>query len=159
MIVKEVKQLVETTQFPVYVTPMGKGMIDEGGIGGEDLADASAFKNLASNLSSGTSVASRYGGVYIGSLSKPEVKEGIENSDLIFSCGALLSDFNTGSFSYSIGTKNVIEFHSDHAKIKLAIYSGIKMKELMQALNKKFHPYLLIMFPNLFQSQIGKRTH
>ena len=117
---------------------MGKGMIDEGGIGGEDLADASAFKNLASNLSSGTSVASRYGGVYIGSLSKPEVKEGVENSDLIFSCGALLSDFNTGSFSYSIGTKNVIEFHSDHAKIKLAIYSGIKMKELMQALNKNF---------------------
>lgn len=144
---KEVKQLVETTQFPVYVTPMGKGMIDEGGIGGEDLADASAFKNLASNLSSGTSVASRYGGVYIGSLSKPEVKEGVENSDLIFSCGALLSDFNTGSFSYSIGTKNVIEFHSDHAKIKLAIYSGIKMKELMQALNKKISSVLTNYVP------------
>ncbi|KGU26041.1 hypothetical protein MG7_03416 [Candida albicans P34048] len=144
---KEVKQLVEATQFPVYVTPMGKGMIDEGGIGGEDLADASAFKNLASNLSSGTSVASRYGGVYIGSLSKPEVKEGVENSDLIFSCGALLSDFNTGSFSYSIGTKNVIEFHSDHAKIKSAIYSGIKMKELMQALNKKISSVLTNYVP------------
>ncbi|KAG8202985.1 PDC11, partial [Candida africana] len=144
---KEVKQLVETTQFPVYVTPMGKGMIDEGGIGGEDLADASAFKNLASNLISGTSVASRYGGVYIGSLSKPEVKEGVENSDLILSCGALLSDFNTGSFSYSIGTKNVIEFHSDHAKIKLAIYPGIKMKELMQALNKKISSVLTNYVP------------
>ncbi|KGQ86439.1 hypothetical protein MEW_03352 [Candida albicans P60002] len=144
---KEVKQLVEATQFPVYVTPMGKGMIDEGGIGGEDLADASAFKNLASNLSSGTSVASRYGGVYIGSLSKPEVKEGVENSDLILSCGALLSDFNTGSFSYSIGTKNVIEFHSDHAKIKSAIYPGIKMKELMQALNKKISSVLTNYVP------------
>ncbi|RLP64633.1 hypothetical protein L150_03387 [Candida albicans Ca529L] len=144
---KEVKQLVEATQFPVYVTPMGKGMIDEGGIGGEDLADASAFKNLASNLRSGTSVASRYGGVYIGSLSKPEVKEGVENSDLIFSCGALLSDFNTGSFSYSIGTKNVIEFHSDHAKIKSAIYPGIKMKELMQALNKKISSVLTNYVP------------
>ncbi|KGU07648.1 hypothetical protein MEQ_03402 [Candida albicans P87] len=144
---KEVKQLVEVTQFPVYVTPMGKGMIDEGGIGGEDLADASAFKNLASNLSSGTSVASRYGGVYIGSLSKPEVKEGVENSDLILSCGALLSDFNTGSFSYSIGTKNVIEFHSDHAKIKSAIYPGIKMKELMQALNKKISSVLTNYVP------------
>ncbi|CAX42054.1 pyruvate decarboxylase isozyme, putative [Candida dubliniensis CD36] len=144
---KEVKQLVEVTQFPVYVTPMGKGMIDEGGIGGEDLADASAFKNLAADLSSGTSVASRYGGVYIGSLSKPEVKEGVENSDLILSCGALLSDFNTGSFSYSIGTKNVVEFHSDHAKIRSAIYPGIKMKELMQALNKKISSVLINYVP------------
>lgn len=133
----EVQQLVEITQFPVFVTPMGKGTIDEGGIGGEDITDPGIFTKLDTKLSSGSNVASRYGGVYIGSLSKPEVKNTVENADLVLSCGALLSDFNTGSFSYSLGTKNIVEFHSDHTKVRRAIYPGTKMKEAMQALNSK----------------------
>lgn len=103
----EVKALVDATNFPVFVTPMGKSGINES--------------------------HPRYGGVYVGTLSKPSVKEAVESADLVLSVGALLSDFNTGSFSYSYKTKNIVEFHSDYTKIRQATFPGVQMKE---ALNK-----------------------
>ncbi|KAK6200968.1 pyruvate decarboxylase [Scheffersomyces amazonensis] len=104
----EVEQLVNKTGFPVFTTPMGKSTIDES--------------------------HPRFGGVYVGTLSQPDVKEFVENSDLILSVGALLSDFNTGSFSYSYKTKNIVEFHSDYTKIKQATFPGVQMKETLQEL-------------------------
>ena len=106
----ETKKLIDITQFPSFVTPMGKGSIDE--------------QNP------------RYGGVYVGTLSNPDVKQAVESADLILSVGALLSDFNTGSFSYSYKTKNVVEFHSDHIKIKSATFPGVQMKFVLQKLLK-----------------------
>lgn len=106
----EVAQLIKATNFPAYVTPMGKSAVNE------------------SNP--------RFGGVYVGSLSESEVKEAVESADLILSVGALLSDFNTGSFSYSYKTKNIIEFHSDYTKIRQATFPGVQMKEALQNLLK-----------------------
>lgn len=105
---KEVEQLVDLTQFPVVSTPMGKSGINE--------------------------AHPRFGGVYVGTLSSPEVKELVESSDLILSVGGLMSDFNTGSFSYSYKTRSVVEFHSDYTKIKQATFPGVQMKETLQAL-------------------------
>lgn len=104
----EVEQLVNATNFPVFTTPMGKSGINES--------------------------HKRFGGVYVGSLSQPEVKESVESADLILSVGALLSDFNTGSFSYSYKTKNIVEFHSDYTKIRQANFPGVQMKEALQSL-------------------------
>ena len=104
----ETKKLIDVTQFPSFVTPMGKGSIDE--------------------------KHPRFGGVYVGTLSSPAVKEAVESSDLILSVGALLSDFNTGSFSYSYKTKNIVEFHSDHIKIRNATFPGVQMKFVLQKL-------------------------
>lgn len=104
----ETKKLIDLTQFPAFVTPMGKGSIDE--------------QNP------------RFGGVYVGSLSNPNVKEAVESADLVLSVGALLSDFNTGSFSYSYKTKNVVEFHSDHIKIRNATFPGVQMKFVLRKL-------------------------
>ena len=104
----ETKALIDATQFPSFVTPMGKGAIDE--------------------------QHPRFGGVYVGTLSRPEVKAAVESADLILSVGALLSDFNTGSFSYSYNTKNVVEFHSDHIKIRKASFPGVQMKYVLQKL-------------------------
>lgn len=106
----ETKELVDATQFPVFVTPMGKGVVDE--------------------------QHPRFGGVYVGTLSKPDVKEAVESADLVLSVGALLSDFNTGSFSYSYKTKNIVEFHSDHIKIRNATFPGVQFKPVLQKLNK-----------------------
>ncbi|CCD22298.1 alpha-keto acid decarboxylase family protein NDAI_0A01400 [Naumovozyma dairenensis CBS 421] len=106
----ETRKLIDITQFPSFVTPMGKGSIDE--------------QNP------------RFGGVYVGTLSRPEVKEAVESADLILSVGALLSDFNTGSFSYSYKTKNIVEFHSDHIKIRNATFPGVQMKFVLQKLLK-----------------------
>lgn len=109
--VEEVNKLADKLQWPVFVTPMGKSVYDE--------------RN------------ERFGGVYVGQLSEPEVSEVVENSDLVFSMGALLSDFNTGSFTYQYSTRNVVEFHSDHMKVKAADYPKIRMKELMNNLTPK----------------------
>lgn len=108
---EEVRQLVDATQYPVFVTPMGKGGVDE--------------------------QHPRFGGVYVGTLSYPEVKEAVELADLILSVGGLMSDFNTGSFLYLYRTKNVIEFHSDYTKIRTATYPGVQMKETLQHLLKR----------------------
>jgi pyruvate decarboxylase len=135
---EEAKQLVELTQFPVFTTPMGKGGVDEGGVDGELFeSDPSLISKVAAKLKAGKTAASRFGGVYVGTLSKPEVKEAVENADLILSVGAILSDFNTGSFSYSYKTRNIVEFHSDYTKIKQATFSGVAMKEALQLLNTK----------------------
>ncbi|CAK7909038.1 pyruvate decarboxylase isozyme 1 [[Candida] anglica] len=111
---KEVEQLVDLTQFPVYTTPMGKSGISE--------------------------QHPRFGGVYVGTLSSPEVREAVESSDLVLSIGGLMSDFNTGSFSYSYKTKNVVEFHSDYTKIRQATFPGVQMKEALQNLLTKVQP-------------------
>jgi pyruvate decarboxylase len=104
----EVEQLVDLTQFPVFSTPMGKSAILE--------------------------LHSRFGGVYVGTLSTPEVKEVVESADLVLSIGGLMSDFNTGSFLYSYKTRNVVEFHSDYTKIRQATFPGVQMKEALQVL-------------------------
>jgi pyruvate decarboxylase len=105
---KEVEQLVNATQFPVFTTPMGKSGINES--------------------------HPRFGGVYVGTLSEPDVKEAVESADLVLSVGALLSDFNTGSFSYSYKTKNIVEFHSDYTKIRQATFPGVQMKETLNTI-------------------------
>ncbi|KAH3661212.1 hypothetical protein OGAPHI_006619 [Ogataea philodendri] len=111
----DVKHLVavfaETTQFPVFTTPMGKSSFDEDN--------------------------PRYGGVYVGVLSNPDVKEAVESADLILSVGGLLSDFNTGSFTYNYHTTNVIEFHSDFCKVRAATYSNVKMQYVLEKLDEK----------------------
>lgn len=104
----ETQQLIDVTQFPAFNTPMGKGTIDEN--------------------------HPRYGGIYVGSLSKPDIKNTVESADLILSIGALLSDYNTGSFSYSYKTKSIVEFHSDHMKIKNATFPGVQMKFVLERL-------------------------
>jgi pyruvate decarboxylase len=68
-VVEEAHELLDKLQIPGFVTPMGKGAINE--------------------------TNPNYGGVYIGAISLPEVKEAVEASDCVLSIGALLSDFNT----------------------------------------------------------------
>ncbi|KAI0461797.1 Pyruvate decarboxylase 1 [Komagataella kurtzmanii] len=104
---KEVDQLIDITNFPVFVTPMGKGGVNE--------------------------QKPQFGGAYVGSLSNPNITEFVEKADLVISVGALLSDFNTGSFSYS-HSKNIVEFHSDYTQIRSAVFRGVQMKALLQKL-------------------------
>lgn len=60
-VIQETHDLVDKTGLPVFVTPMGKGAIDE--------------------------TCPNYGGVYAGDGSDPEVKEHLEQSDLILTIG------------------------------------------------------------------------
>lgn len=111
---KEVEELIIKTGFPVYATPMGKSVVPE--------------------------TYDRYGGIYVGSISRPEVKEKVENAKLILSIGALKSDFNTGNFTYHIPTHRTIELHSGHTRVQYAAFHGIGMKHLLPKLTAQLEP-------------------
>lgn len=66
-VLDEVHDLVEKTHLPVFVTPMGKGAVNE--------------------------THPNYGGVYAGEGSQPEIKDRVEASDLILTIGAIKVDF------------------------------------------------------------------
>lgn len=106
-VTEEVHDLIEKTKLPVFVTPMGKGAVNE--------AHAS------------------FGGVYAGNGSHPpQVKDIVEASDLILSIGALKSDFNTAGFSYRTSQLNTIDLHSDHCIVRYSTYPGVRMKGVLR---------------------------
>lgn len=105
-VLPEVRELVEKTKLPVFVTPMGKGAIDE--------------------------TSPTYGGVYAGSGSQPSVSERVESADLVLSIGSLKSDFNTTGFSYRTSQLNTIDFHSTHCKVRYSEYPGVTMRGVIR---------------------------
>lgn len=109
-VIPETEELIDKANLPVFVTPMGKGAINE------------------SNPN--------YGGVYAGNGSQPQVKERVEAADLILNIGSLKSDFNTTGFSYKTSQLNTIDFHSTHTTIAYSEFPGVTMKGLLKALNK-----------------------
>ncbi|KAG7440406.1 pyruvate decarboxylase, partial [Guyanagaster necrorhizus] len=111
----ETKELIRTTGFPVYAAPMGKTAVNESW--------------------------ERFGGIYIGSISHPEIKEKIESAKLILSLGSLKSDFNSGNFTYSIPTARTVELHSSWTKVQYSDYAGIGMKDLLPKLTRRLQSY------------------
>ena len=113
-VVDEVHELIDKTNLPVFVTPMGKGAVNEN--------------------------HSNYGGVYAGDGSHPEVKEIVEASDLILTVGALKSDFNTAGFTYRTSRFNTIDFHSTYCNIRYSNYPGVRMRGVLRKVIDKIEP-------------------
>ncbi|OAX42334.1 pyruvate decarboxylase [Rhizopogon vinicolor AM-OR11-026] len=112
---QEVSDLLTKTQFPVYASPMGKTAVSE--------------------------EHERYGGIYVGSITQPSIKEKVEGAKLILSIGALKSDFNTGMFTYHIPTARTVELHSDQTLIRHGHFPGIGMKLLLPKLTERLSKY------------------
>ncbi|KAI0688327.1 pyruvate decarboxylase [Cytidiella melzeri] len=112
---EEAKAFAEKTRLPVFAAPMGKSAISE--------------------------QYERYGGIYVGTISRPEVKAKVESAKLIITIGGIKSDFNTGNFTYEIPTTNIVELHSDHTKIQYAVYHGIGMKRLLPKLTEHLEAF------------------
>ncbi|KAH6677495.1 thiamine diphosphate-binding protein, partial [Halenospora varia] len=110
-VLEEVHDLIEKTNLPVFVTPMGKGAVNE--------------------------THPNYGGVYAGDGSQPIVKERVEASDLILSIGAIKSDFNTAGFSYHTSQLNSIDFHSTHTVVRYSEYPGVHMRGVLRKIINK----------------------
>ncbi|KAK4159649.1 pyruvate decarboxylase [Cladorrhinum sp. PSN259] len=110
-VVKEVRELVEKTKLPVFVTPMGKGGVNE--------------------------TSEHYGGVYAGTGSREDVKERVEGADLVLSVGSIKSDFNTAGFSYKTSVLKTIDFHSDSCKVRYSEYPGVGMKGVLRKVTER----------------------
>jgi pyruvate decarboxylase len=101
-VTKDVQKLIDVSGFPTYVTPMGKGGVDE-----EQQA---------------------YRGCYAGDVSYDEVKQEVIKSDLILEIGGLKSDFNTGGFTYHLDREKIISFHSFNTTVFYATYEKVGKK-------------------------------
>ncbi|CAG8950781.1 hypothetical protein HYFRA_00002996 [Hymenoscyphus fraxineus] len=115
-VLEEVHDLIEKTHLPTFVTPMGKGAIDE--------------------------THNSYCGVYAGEGSQPKVKERVESTDLILTIGAIknrivritmvVPDFNAGGFSYKTSQLNTIDFHSTHVAVRYSGYPCAHMRGVLR---------------------------
>lgn len=109
-VVSEVHQLLDKTNLPVFVAPMGKGAINE--------------------------QHPTYGGIYAGNASHPNVAKAVEAADLVLSIGSLKSDLNTAGFSYRLSQLNTIDLHSTHCTVRYSEYPGVTMKGVLQKIIK-----------------------
>ncbi|KAL6811733.1 pyruvate decarboxylase [Trichoderma camerunense] len=131
-VLEEVHNLIEKTNLPVFVTPMGKGAVNE--------------------------EHPTYGGVYAGAgSSPPQAQEIVESSDLILTIGALKSDFNTAGFSYRTSQLNTIDLHSDHCVVKYSTYPGVSMRGVLQKVIKQISASELNVQPSpVVQNEIPR---
>lgn len=105
-VLDEVHELVEKSNLPTFVTPMGKSAVNE--------------------------TLPTFGGVYAGDGSNPGVRERLESSDLILSIGSIKSDFNTAGFTYRISQLSTIDFHSEYMRVRYSEYPGVRMKGVLR---------------------------
>ncbi|GAA5911202.1 hypothetical protein JCM6882_006605 [Rhodosporidiobolus microsporus] len=105
------RDLVKATGVKFYMTPMGRTAIDEDPENG-------------------------FGGVYVGDVSDPKVKEVVEKADLVMLVGSLPSDFNSGEWSTFYTKEQTIELHSDHTHVQYALYEGVSFHTLLPELAK-----------------------
>lgn len=108
---EEVKELVTKSGLPTFVTPMGKGAVDE--------------------------TLPNYGGVYAGTGSNSGVRERVESSDLVLSIGAIKSDFNTAGFSYRVSQLSTVDFHSTYVRVKYSEYPGVRMNGVLRKVSAR----------------------
>ncbi|KAK4685979.1 pyruvate decarboxylase, partial [Tremellales sp. Uapishka_1] len=121
----EVRKLVESCNIRFFLTPMGKSMLDET----HDL----------------------YGGCYAGANSLESVRKEVESADFVLYAGALKSDFNSGSFSINVETKNTVELHSFTTNIGYASYPTTDIRHIL--------PALVPAFQAITSSRASKETH
>ncbi|KAL9130758.1 MAG: hypothetical protein Q9175_006944 [Cornicularia normoerica] len=111
LVFSEVETLCEVTNFPSFSNPWGKGAVLE--------------------------ASDRFGGLYYGSGSKPDIKEAVESSNCVFWIGKLSSDTNTAEFTEYIKLDKIMELQRfwismDGRKVDL------KMQTVLQKLNEHF---------------------
>ncbi|KAJ4474344.1 thiamine diphosphate-binding protein [Lentinula aciculospora] len=106
--VQEVNSFLEKTGYTVYASPMGKSVVNE--------------------------QYERYGGLYTGATTRPEIKDKIENAKLLISIGALKSDLNTGNFTNTLDVARTVELHHGITRVKFSEYPGVDMKYLLPKL-------------------------
>lgn len=110
-VLAEVHELIEKSNLPTFVAPMGKGAVNE--------------------------TLPNYGGVYAGNGSNAGVAERVESADLVLSIGAIKSDFNTTGFTYRVSQLSTIDFHSNLMRVRYSEYPGVRMQGVLKKVTAK----------------------
>ncbi|WP_413495088.1 alpha-keto acid decarboxylase family protein [Morganella psychrotolerans] len=75
-----------------------------------------------------------YTGMYDGKLMNPQVREFVENCECILSVGAVMTDFNTGSFTAEIAPQKLISIFADNVSVGAAVFHDVYMRDILPAL-------------------------
>ncbi|EEQ90019.1 pyruvate decarboxylase [Blastomyces dermatitidis ER-3] len=106
----EINQFITKSNIPAFVTPMGKGAVDE--------------------------TLPQFQGIYVGEASASIIRDNFHASDLILNIGPLKSDINTGCFTSKADQVTNVEFHADKTIVGFSEFPGIRMKGLLHHLVK-----------------------
>jgi len=72
-----------------------------------------------------------YVGMYDGKLMNEEVRAFVEGSDLVLGIGAVLTDFNAGSFTAKIERSKSISIQHHSVRVCEAVFNNVEMKDVL----------------------------
>ena len=75
-------------------------------------------------------------GTYVGAASEPQVKQWIEDTDVIINVGVLFVDTVTAGFSHQLPSHKSINIHPNEVQIGQQIFTQIPMKDAIKALHQ-----------------------
>jgi len=78
-----------------------------------------------------------YIGMYDGKLMNEQVRAFVEGCDCVLGIGAMLTDFNSGSFTANIDRSKSINIMHHHVRVGTATYNNVEMKDVLVALAEK----------------------
>jgi indolepyruvate decarboxylase len=78
-----------------------------------------------------------YIGLYNGNLMNEQVRSFVEGSDCVIGIGALLTDFNSGSFTANIDRSKSINILQNEIRIGNAFYKNVRMEDALIELAKR----------------------
>ncbi|KAJ5901468.1 pyruvate decarboxylase-like protein [Penicillium taxi] len=105
---REVISLSERLGLPIFLSPSGRGIIDE--------------------------QHPNFNGLYLGDCSKPHVIEMVRSADLIISIGNIHSDLNVASVSWDFDPLRMVEVQNETVHIRGKTYRRLNSDGLLQAL-------------------------
>ena len=79
----------------------------------------------------------QYIGMYDGKLMNEQVRAFVEGCECVLGIGAMLTDFNAGSFTANIDHSKSINIMHHHVRVGSATYNNVEMKDVLAALAKK----------------------
>lgn len=96
-----------------------------------------------------------YVGMYIGKLMTPHVRSFVENSEFIINIAAIMSDFNTGSFTANIKPEQLITIMPDYVEINSTIYTQVYMQDVLTKLTERL---TYQTYHSITASDLGERV-
>ncbi|CAI0840809.1 alpha-keto acid decarboxylase family protein [Serratia grimesii] len=75
-------------------------------------------------------------GTYAGAASDPQVRQAIEQADVVINVGAVFSDIVTAGFSHQLPAEKCISIHPFEARVGQQVFSQIPMQEAVKALHQ-----------------------
>lgn len=107
-------RLAERTGFPIATTILGKSVIAER--------------------------HPQYLGIYEGAMGREDVRQRVEKADCVLILGAFMTDINLGVYTAKLDISKTINATSEQIMIKHHGFSGVVLKDFIEALARKISP-------------------